>query len=356
MVRTALVFSQIYYSHDTGPGHPENSDRLRVIMKELERSRVLLSSGGCMLVEPRQAKATDLELVHTPEHIQVVDRICRLGGGLLDLGDTVVSPQSFEVARYAVGGAVTAVDLILSNEAENAFSLARPPGHHAGRQYASGFCVFNSIAVAAKHLLKDFGLQRILILDIDAHHGNGTQEIFYDSSEVLYISLHEDPSLFPGTGFVDEVGRGEGMGFNVNIPFPFSAGDRAYLNAFDNIVAPIARQYKPQFILASVGYDGYQGDPIARLNLSATTFPLVFDRILGLAAKLCGRKFAATLEGGYNLRQMGKIAASTISRMAKVHYDLEVGSHAADLRAEKKAEKIIDEVKKTMSVFWSLRS
>lgn len=355
-MRTALVFSPIYYDHDTGSGHPENADRLKVIMRELERSRVLSSSKGCMLAEPQQAKTTDLELVHTPEHIHVVERVCRLGGGLLDLGDTVVSPRSFDVARYAVGGALTAVDLILSNEADNAFLLARPPGHHAGRQYAAGFCVFNNIAIAAEHLLEDFGLKRVLILDVDAHHGNGTQEIFYDSSRVLYISLHEDPILFPGTGFVDEVGRGEGLGFNVNVPFPFSAGDKAYLRAFDEIVMPIARQYRPQFILASVGYDGYLGDPVARLNLSATVFPLIFDKILDLAATLCGRRFAAALEGGYNLTHLGKIAASTISRMAEVPYDWEKSHHTEDSRAEKNAEKVVDEAKNVMSAFWSLSS
>jgi acetoin utilization deacetylase AcuC-like enzyme len=355
-LRTALVFSPVFYDHDTGQGHPENSNRLKVIMTELERSEGLLRNEVCALIKPHKAKTADLELVHTKGHVQVVERICRLGGGLLDLGDTVVSPQSYDVARYAVGGALTAVDLVLGHKAENAFSLARPPGHHAGSQYASGFCVFNSIAVAAMHLLKNRGLHRVLILDIDAHHGNGTQEIFYDSREVLYLSLHEDPSLFPGTGFVDEVGRQEGIGFNVNLPFPFLTGDRAYSRAFDEVVIPIARQYQPQFILASVGYDAYEGDPVARLNLSASFFPAMFDKILDLAAKLCENRLVAVLEGGYDLERLGKIAVSTFSKMAKIPYDIPVDDHKEDLGAERKAGKVISKVKETLSVFWNLNS
>ena len=354
MAKTALIFTPKYYEHNTGPGHPETSKRLRVIIKELEKLNLFSATGKCKLVKPDAALIEDLELVHTPEHIQLVKRTCEHGGGLLDLGDTVVSPASFEVARYAVGGAIKAVNLVQSKKVINAFALVRPPGHHAGPYYAAGFCMFNNVAIAATHLIKKFHLERVLILDIDAHHGNGTQEIFYDTDKVLYVSLHEDPRDFPGTGFVDEVGEGEGLGYNVNFPFPFKVGDKAYLKAIDQVVIPIAQQYTPQFILTSIGYDGYYGDPVAKLRLSTACYALIFEKLIDLASTLCEDRFVAVLEGGYNLKKLGKLAASTISKMAGFLYPIKDENPPVSLKAEKQAEKVIREVKKIQSAFWNL--
>jgi len=356
MAKTAIVFTPKYYAHNTGPNHPETSKRLKVIMKEIEKANVLSPTGKCRLIRPPQARMKDLELVHDPEHIQLVKRMCKQGGGLLDLGDTVVSSESFGVARYAVGGALKAVDLVSSGEFRNAFALVRPPGHHAGVYYAAGFCVFNNVAIATAHLIRSAHLDRVLILDIDAHHGNGTQEIFYDTKKVLYISLHEDPWEFPGTGFVDEVGEGEGLGYNVNVPFPFRIGDKAYLKAFDEIVVPIVQQYAPQFILASVGYDGYFGDPVAKLSLSAAVYASVFEKILALASAICEDRFVAVLEGGYNLEKLGELVVSTISKMAGFPYSVKEESPPIRSRAEKQSEKVIEEVKKVHSAFWNLES
>jgi len=356
MAKTAIIFTPKYYEHNTELGHPETSKRLKVIIKELERLDLFSATSKCKLVKPDLAQIEDLELVHTPEHIQLVKRICEHGGGLLDLGDTMISPESFEVARYAVGGAIKAVDFVLSRKVKNAFALIRPPGHHAGPYYAAGFCVFNNVAIAATHLIRRANFERVLILDIDAHHGNGTQEIFYNTDKVLYISLHEDPRGFPGTGFVDEIGKGEGLGYNVNVPFPFKVGDKAYLKAVDEVVVPIVRQYAPQIILASVGYDGYHSDPVAKLNLSAACYTLVFEKILDIASTLCEDKFVAVLEGGYNLKQLGKLVASTISKMAGFPYSMKDKSPSLNSRAEKQAEKVIEEVKKVQSTFWSLDS
>ncbi len=322
MAKTAIVFTPEYFEHKTEPSHPETPRRLKVIMKELEELSLFSAPGECRLVKPEQARIKDLELVHTPEHIQLVRRTCEHGGGLLDLGDTVVSSESFEVARYAVGGALTAVNIVLSKKFRNAFALVRPPGHHAGPYYAAGFCVFNNVAVAAAHLIKRVYFNRVLILDVDAHHGNGIQEIFYNTKKVLYVGLHEDPSGFPGTGFVDEIGESEGLGYNVNIPFPFRVGDKAYLKAIDGIVVPIVRQYRPQFILMSVGYDGFYRDPVAKLNLSAVIYASIFEKILNLASTLCEGRFVASLEGGYNLKKLGKLVASTISKMAGFQYSI----------------------------------
>jgi acetoin utilization deacetylase AcuC-like enzyme len=355
MGKTAIVFTPKYYAHDTGPGHPESPRRLKAIMKELKKLGFLSPAKGCTLVKPEKAQIADLELTHSSEHVQLVKRICGHGGGLLDLGDTVVSPASFDVARYAAGGAIKAVDLVLSGKFRNAFALVRPPGHHAGEYYAAGFCVFNNVAIAAAHMIRKCGLDRILVLDIDAHHGNGTQEIFYDTKKVLYISLHEDPREFPGTGFIDETGRGEGLGYTVNIPFPFKTGDHAYLKAIDEITIPITKQYKPQFILTSVGYDGYYKDPVAKLNLSSTAFTLVFQKILGVASTLCEDKFAAVLEGGYTIKRLGALVASTLSRMAGCPLLIEKESLPTSPSATTRAEEIIAEVKQTHSAFWNLQ-
>jgi len=279
----------------------------------------LLETGKCSLVEPEPASVEDVELVHESDHVQLVQQVCASGGGLLDLGDTVVSPKSFEVALLAAGGAMKAVDLVMAGKFRNAFALVRPPGHHAGPYYALGFCIFNNIAIAAVHLLRHFNLDRVLILDVDAHHGNGTQEIFYDSDKVLYISLHQDPSDFPRTGFADEVGEGEGLGYTVNVPLPFRINDRIYFKAFNQIVVPIIHQYKPQFILVSTGFDNHYADPVASLSLSALSYVEIFGKTLESASKLCAGKLVAILEGGYRLRVLGRMATAVISKTSTGH-------------------------------------
>jgi acetoin utilization deacetylase AcuC-like enzyme len=306
------------------------------------------------LFTPKPAKLKDLELVHEPDYIELVQRSCAQGGGLLDLGDTVVSAQSCNVALLAVGGILDAVNLVANGRARNAFALVRPPGHHAGPYYALGFCLFNNVAIAAAHLIRRLGLKRVLILDVDAHHGNGTQEIFYDTKKVLYVSLHQDPKGFPGTGFMEETGEGEGLGYTVNVPFPFRVDDRIYLEGFNRIAAPIIRQYKPQFILVSAGFDGHYTDPVGDLSLSTQGYWELFSRIMNLASQLCNGRLAAVLEGGYSLNFLGKMATSAIARMAGVHYRARDVSPVARPRIRRNAEQIIGNVRRIQSAFWQL--
>jgi len=355
MTKTAVVFTPKYLDHKTGLGHPESPARLRVIMRKLNKSG-LLETGKCFLVEPEPASVEDVELVHESDYIHLVQRVCASGGGLLDLGDTVVSSESFEVALLAVGGAMKAVDLVMAGKFRNAFALVRPPGHHAGPYYALGFCIFNNAAIAAVHLLRHFNLDRVLILDVDAHHGNGTQEIFYDSDKVLYISLHQDPMEFPGTGFTDEVGEGKGLGFTVNVPFPFRINDQIYFKAFNQIVVPIIQQYKPQFILVSTGFDSHYTDTVASLSLSALSYVEIFGKVLELASKFCAGKLVAILEGGYGLRFLGRMAVSVIARMAEISYTIKDKRSVASPKIRKRAERIIEEVKDVQSSFWDLQS
>jgi acetoin utilization deacetylase AcuC-like enzyme len=353
MGKTAIIFTPKYLDHDAGPDHPESSDRLRAIMKELKESG-LLESGKCSLIEPKPASVKDVELVHQPDYIQLVKQICSSGGGLLDLGDTMVSPESYETALYAVGGAVKAADLAMNGRFQNAFALVRPPGHHAGPSYAMGFCLFNNVAVVATHLLRDFHLKRILILDVDAHHGNGTQEIFYDTDKVLYIGLHQDPRGFPGTGFVDETGNGDGLGYTVNVPFPYQTDDKAYLKAFNQIAIPIIRQYKPQFILVSTGFDGHYTDPVASLSLSASTYLKIFARVLNLASQFCAGKLVAVLEGGYSLSFIGKIATAVIGKMAGASYLIQDKHPVVAPEVWRQVEKTIVTIKRAHAKFWDL--
>ena len=353
MTKTAVVFTSKYLNHNPGFSHPESSKRLRIIIEELNNSG-LLETGKCLVVEPDPASIEDLELVHESNYIQLVRRVCASGGGLLDLGDTVVSPESYEVALLAVGGAMKAVDLVMAQKFQNAFALVRPPGHHAGPYYAMGFCVFNNVAMAATHLLRHFNLDRIAILDIDAHHGNATQETFYDSDKVLYISLHQDPTGFPGTGFIDEIGVGKGLGYTVNIPFPYLVGDYIYLKAVNQIVVPIVKQYKPQFILVSTGFDGHYTDPVAELALSTFSYVEAFGKILDLASQLCAGKIVAVLEGGYSLHFLGKMATAVIAEMAGVPYSFQDKREMANPRIQKQAEKTIKEVRRIQSSFWNL--
>lgn len=267
---------------------------------------------------------------------------------------TVASEESFEVARLAAGGVMEAVDRVMAGEYRNAFVLARPPGHHAGPGYALGFCIFNNAALAASYLLQDFGLDRVLILDIDAHHGNGIQEIFYRVKQVLYISLHEDPTEYPETGFIGETGEGEGEGYTVNIPFPLGTGDPAYWKAIKTIITPIVDQYEPEFVLVSAGFDGYYRDMVGDLSLSAQIYPIVFQAILDLAHHACEDRLVAVLEGGYSLGFLRKAVPAVIGKMAGLNVRIRDARPFLDLDAEKEAKKTLQDVRRVQSSFWAL--
>jgi acetoin utilization deacetylase AcuC-like enzyme len=350
---TAVVYSPKYLGHKTGPRHPESPSRLRVIMRELNKSGILKNE-RCSLIEPETAHINDLQLIHDTDYIQQIKQFCSCGGGRLDKEDTVVSGESYEVARLAAGGAVKAADVVMTGKYRNAFAFVRPPGHHAGSDYPMGFCVFNNVAVAAAHLLEEFSLDRVLVLDIDAHHGNGTQETFYRNNRLLYISLHEDPTEFPLTGFADEVGEDEGQGYTVNIPLPYGTGDRIYLRAFNEIAAPIINQYKPQFILVSTGFDSHYADPVGNLSLSAFSYAKIFDSVLESAAKICQGRLVAVLEGGYNLRFLGKIACAVTAKMAEIPYSIKDKHRGSGIKVRKKGEKTINRIKKIQSPFWNI--
>jgi len=260
-------------------------------------------------LSPRAASVEELEMVHALEYISLVKSKAERGGGWLD-PDTVMCSESYKVALYAAGGVLTAVEAVMTGKVDSAFALVRPPGHHATRNRAMGFCIFNNVAVAAKFALANFNLNRVLIADFDVHHGNGTQDSFYADPKVLYFSTHQYP-FYPGTGSVGETGTGEGKGFTVNFPMTAGWGDEEYLRAFNEVLVPVARRFQPQLILVSAGFDPHWADSIAMMQASITGFAQMVEVLKSLASELCQGRLVLTLEGGYNLQVAGCAVRAT---------------------------------------------
>jgi len=315
-MKAGLVYDPIYLEHNTGE-HVENSRRLVTAMSYLEETRI---KGRLTMLSPRPALMEELEMLHTPEYIAYVKGEVEKGGNWLD-PDTVVCPRSYEVALYAAGGLLVAVEAVVRGEVDNAFALVRPPGHHAIPNRAMGFCIFNNVAIAAKFALSKFNLSRILIVDFDVHHGNGTQDAFYADPKVLYFSTHQYP-FYPGTGRMEEIGVGEGKGTTVNFPLVAGWGDEEYLRAFQEVLVPISHRFQPELILVSAGFDPHWADHLAMMRVSVRGFAQMAVILKKLAAELCQGRLVFTLEGGYNLR----VVAASI----KAIFDVLLGSSEID--------------------------
>jgi acetoin utilization deacetylase AcuC-like enzyme len=304
-VRVGLVYDPVYLKHDTGE-HVENSGRLESIISYLEKTKL---KSQLIPISPRPATHTELATIHLVPHINHIQSVARDGGGPLD-SDTQMSSGSYEAAIYAAGGAIQASDAVMEDRVDSAFALVRPPGHHATPSNAMGFCLFNNISIAAKHLLAKYGLERLAIIDFDVHHGNGTQAAFETNPQVLYVSIHQHP-LYPGTGNIMESGTGAGLGTKVNIPLPPGCGDAEYRTAFEQVVVPVVKRFNPQFILVSAGYDSHWADDIALMQVSVSGFVQMVRTIQGLAGELCGNRLVLVLEGGYNLAALSASVKAT---------------------------------------------
>ena len=305
-IRTALLISDQFQSHETGR-HPENAGRLVAVHQQLAESGLL---DGQPVLEPRSATAEDVALVHEPRYIAMVERLANAGRGILDT-DTVVSRNSYRVALLAAGSGIIAVDLVLDQDVQRAFALPRPPGHHALRNRGMGFCLFNSIAVAAQHALERKGLRRVAIIDWDVHHGNGTQAIFYETDQVLYASVHQWP-LFPGTGAANETGAGPGSGYTLNVPLPPGSDDQRYLSVLDEIIGPRVADYRPELILVSAGFDAHRDDPLANMAITEAGYFAIASRMRSWADALSDGRLVLLLEGGYNQHALALSVVATI--------------------------------------------
>jgi acetoin utilization deacetylase AcuC-like enzyme len=336
-----FISDAVFALHDTGPSHPERPDRLRAVHRGLREAGLLdgedafpkfkLDVGGSIpwssralsRLGYRAARDEDLLLTHSAEHIAYVARLCVEAGRsasatFLDTGDTVVCPRSDELARGSVGAAISAVDAVLDGTVERCFVASRPPGHHAEPERAMGFCLYSNIAIAARHAKERRGLGRVAVVDFDVHHGNGTQACLGHLPDYLFISLHQHPqSCYPGTGFEWEIGVGAGRGFTMNVPLPPTSGDRTYMTAMEGKVIPRLREFKPDLLLLSAGFDAHADDPLADMEVSDEGFTQITRALMDASDALCQGRVVSLLEGGYNLPALARCSARHVIELQR---------------------------------------
>jgi len=313
MNRTGVVKDRRYLEHVMDPGHPESPERLRDIYQGIEeeemKGRVLAK------VKPRAVTREELEMVHSPAYIDLIASTAGKPYVRLD-ADTSTCAKSYDAALLAAGGFLELIKVVIQGKLDNGFALVRPPGHHAERDRAMGFCLFNNVAIGAHYALKNFSLQKILIVDWDVHHGNGTQNSFYEDPRVLYFSTHRY-GFYPGTGAATEVGRGRGEGFTVNVPLSPGAGDTEYGILFEKILKPVALEYRPQLILVSAGFDTHYNDPLGGMEVTERGFARMTQVLMEIAAATTEGKLAFTLEGGYNVAAERRSVKAVIEELSQ---------------------------------------
>ncbi len=291
-MKTGLITSDTYQNHNTGDGHPEKIDRVTVVIDNFKK----LDNKNLVWKKPSKFDRSLLEITHNSDYINFVEKsFPEKGLSFLD-GDTIVSPGSKDATSDAVGSIITAIDGVQNKNFNNAFCAVRPPGHHAEKNKAMGFCIYNNVAVGANYLIDKYKLKKVAIIDFDVHHGNGTQDIFYDNEKVLYISTHQYP-YYPGSGTNDEKGKHNNI---LNIPLPAGTTSEEYLNAYEFVLKKI-KEFKPEFILLSAGFDAHKDDPLAQLQLESKDFYSITKRTLELSKQYCDGKVVSILEGGYDL-------------------------------------------------------
>jgi acetoin utilization deacetylase AcuC-like enzyme len=326
MAHCAVVVDPEYLKHEPGEFHPERPARIRALLDLAEK----LDKERFQILPPEAANRTDLESCHGADYVKLVEATSRTNHYVLD-GDTITCRDSFGVGLLAVGGFLRLIDSIAVGEAQNGFALVRPPGHHALRDRAMGFCLFNTMAIGAHHLKKTCGAKRIMIMDWDVHHGNGTQDSFYEDPSVLFISTHQFP-YYPGTGAITEVGLNAGEGYTLNIPLPAGCGDAEYLRVFHDVVVPAAKKFEPEWILVSAGFDPHRRDPLGGMNVTETGFSGMARLLLQLADQYAEGRIAFLLEGGYDLAALTRSVAAVLET-------LQQNSHAEEA-AKPTAERI----------------
>lgn len=353
---TGIVYHKDYLEHEQDASHPEGKERLLYTIDLFEK-RGVFENPEFKLLDPLKATEDDLEGVHQSKYVQFLKEKSETGG-TIDL-DTKIPVGLFDIAMLAAGGAIKAAKSILEEEVNNAFAMIRPPGHHAKPYIGAGFCYLNNIAIAVKWLQKN-GINKILIIDWDAHHGDGTQEIFYEDDSVLFISLHQVP-LFPGTGYPEEVGKGKGQGYTVNVPLPAGASDDSYMLVFEEIIEPIAHEFGPDFIAVSVGMDNHFTDPLTDLAITARGYTEMMSRAVKLSQELCQGRIFGVLEGGYGVKKglpytmLGLISVMNGMDPFSVTEPEEYMSELAEEKDESAIETVkqnIENVKKFHSRYW----
>ncbi|NPB09219.1 MAG: histone deacetylase [Thermodesulfobacteria bacterium] len=307
----AVVKDEIFLKHNPGDWHPERPERLERIYARLEEPDL---ANLVKVLCPREATFEELTWNHAPEYIKTIQQTAGQDHVQLD-PDTITSPYTYEAAVKAVGAQFVGLDAIFKGQVAHVFALVRPPGHHAEYNRAMGFCIFNNVALAAHYAMRRLSCERVLIIDWDLHHGNGTQWSFYEDPRVVYFSTHQFP-YYPGTGRVEEIGSGEGTGFTVNVPLPAGCGDPEYATVFRRVLVPVAKEFRPQVILISAGFDIYFGDPLGGMSVTPVGVAYLMRVVKELAHELCEGRILLTLEGGYSLQGLSDCTAAVILELA----------------------------------------
>jgi acetoin utilization deacetylase AcuC-like enzyme len=358
---TALVYDPIFLEHLVPQGHPERPRRAEMAIKYVEAFK-WLERDDLVLLAPRAASIDELATVHERTYIQEIEDASKQAArttaadgspAIIEVGaDTYASAKTYEAARKAAGAPLTAIDALMRGEIKNAYCLVRPPGHHAVAEAAFGFCIFNNVAVAARYAIEHYGLERVMIIDYDVHHGNGTQEMFYDDPRVLYFSIHQSP-FFPGTGLSDELGEGAGEGTTINIPLPSQSGFEIYEPLFRQILAPVADRFDPQLILVSAGFDAHWKEAESQtglvqpgMRLSIAGFAKLNEIILKLADTLCAGRVIMVQEGGYDLQATASGAATCINQLLGGDEAIDGYGQAPDITHQINTDVLIGELRR----------
>lgn len=345
--KTGIVKDTRYLRHIAGFAHPESPQRLAAIYEMLENP---IMSWKFADIEPREATHDEIMTVHSSSYIDQIADTAGKECSFLD-ADTATSPESYQIAKLAAGGMCNAIDSVITGEVDNAFAFVRPPGHHAEKDYAAGFCIFNNVAIGAMHAILKQGMRKVLIVDWDLHHGNGTQNTFYNDPRVLYFSTHQYP-FYPGTGSVNEIGRGQGLGYTINVPLCGGAGDEDYVKIFRRILEPVALVFRPDLVLLSAGFDIYYQDPLGGMRVRPEGFGALARILLNIAGKCCGGKFAAVLEGGYHIQGLIKSVKVVLEEMLDETNFSEKKLSALEQKAGEDTDRLIRQIALKINPYW----
>ena len=348
--KTGIVKDNRFLQHSAGFANPESPERLAAIYEMLDNP---LMAWKFTHIDAREASHKEIETIHSPSYVEFIASTAGKRSVYLD-PDTATSPETYEIAKLAVGGVCNAIDGVMNGTVDNSFALVRPPGHHAEKDTAAGFCVFNNIAIGAMHAIQKYNLKRILIIDWDLHHGNGTQHSFYGDQRVLYFSTHQYP-YYPGTGSLQETGRGQGEYYTINVPLSTGAGDAEFVKIFRKILQPVAMEFKPELVLLSAGFDTYFQDPLGGMRVTPDGFAAMTRILLNIADACCHGRFVAVLEGGYHVAGLTKSVKAVLEEMLdETHFSEERLSLLEKEVDEKTEQAIINKVISRIGLYWKV--